>query len=321
MIGPALNIFDLNQVYNFVQRLRAKFKEDEMASIFILEPETVSDEQGKRLMEVFDGQIELSKRMVDGSLKREITVKALSGSDFDTSPIPFNVKDNKLLISGSEPSVPLPVQAAVPSTPPEERRKTKVDAKRAPSEQVKPPIMEDAFEDIDDDSWLNELLVEGTAEVMQPEPEVRPQAKKVSEVMVKDPEPSQVERSGPAPTEAKDTGTLRPVVKGRRLRRTGKVPSSEPSPVALTDRKAARASGPPPVRPRRVRKALGKDGVTRSLPDPAVLMDEIDITGTQNSPQKLLLDAIETIDQLLEESEISVPKDPPTSHKAQRKRG
>ncbi len=320
MIGPALNIFDLNQVYNFVQRLRAKFKEDEMASIFILEPETISDEQGKKLMEVFDGQIELSKRMVEGSLKREIMVKALSGSDFDSSPILFNIKDNKLIISGSEQSTPPSVQQAVPTAPKEERRETKVDSKRAPSVQAMPPMIEDAFEDIDEDSWLNELLVEGSSEIEQTEPEVRPQAKKVSEVMVESLEPALVETSEPAPLEGKDTSIVRPIVKGRKLRKKGKEPSSETSPIHLQAGKAVRANGPPPVRPRRVRKVLGKDGSIRSPPNPAVLMDEIDITGTQNSPQKLLLDAIETIDQLLEESEISVPKDPRSSFKAQRKR-
>ncbi|MCU0799292.1 MAG: RAD55 family ATPase [Candidatus Thermoplasmatota archaeon] len=320
MIGPALNIFDLNQVYNFVQRLRAKFKEDEMASIFILEPETFSDEQGKRLMEVFDGQIELSKRMVDGTFKREISVKALSGSDFDSTPIPFIVKDNMLHFAGSEPTPPSPLPEVVHTPLKQERRKTMVNARRAPSEPVGQIIREDAFEDIDDDAWLNELLEEGAADVPETVPEVRPLAIKVSEVIVEVPEPPPAENEDDGPLEGQNKVPVKPIIKGRKLSKKGKGRSSEALTGVIKERKALRASGPPPVRPRRVRKALGKDMPRRSPPDPAALMDEIDITGTQNSPQKLLLDAIETIDQLLEESEISVPKDPHAPQKAQKKR-
>jgi len=202
----------------------------------------------------------------------------------------------------------------------EERRKTKVDVKRAPSDTAKPTLKEDAFEDIDEDSWLKELLLQGAADATQIEPEVPPMAKGVSEVMVKGPEPPPEVTDGPLRSEVPETLPLRPIVKGRTLLKKDKGRSSEASARVPTVRRAVRTSGPPPVRPRKVRKAMGKGATKRSPLDPAALMEEIDITGTQNSPQKLLLDAIDTIDQLLEESEISVTKDQSALQKAQKKR-
>ncbi|MGA1872201.1 MAG: RAD55 family ATPase [Thermoplasmatota archaeon] len=96
MIGPATNIFEFTQVYNFMQRLRAKFKEEEMASIFFLESETLSRESLTRIMEVFDGVVEMSKSLEAGKISREISVLTMSGVDFDASPIQFVIKDNRL---------------------------------------------------------------------------------------------------------------------------------------------------------------------------------------------------------------------------------
>lgn len=99
VIGPAMNIFEFNQVYNFIQRLRAKFKEEEMASIFILESETMNQERKSRIMEVFDGVIELRKQTEKGKIRRELSVVSMSNIDFDPGPIPFMIRDNRIVTS------------------------------------------------------------------------------------------------------------------------------------------------------------------------------------------------------------------------------
>jgi len=101
MIGPATNIFEFTQVYNFIQRLRAKFKEEEMASIFFLESESMSRESLSRIMEVFDGVVEMSKTLEAGKIWREISVLTMSGVDFDASPVSFIVRDNSLVAMDS----------------------------------------------------------------------------------------------------------------------------------------------------------------------------------------------------------------------------
>lgn len=96
-IGPAINIFDFQQVYNFIQRLRAKFKENEMSAIFLLETESLGKEELPRLIEVFDGTIEIRKKMVDRKLEREIAIVSMDGIDFDAEPIKFKIKDKRLV--------------------------------------------------------------------------------------------------------------------------------------------------------------------------------------------------------------------------------
>ncbi|MBN1389951.1 MAG: hypothetical protein JXA22_04845 [Candidatus Thermoplasmatota archaeon] len=97
MIGPATNIFEFTQVYNFMQRLRAKFKEEEMASIFFLETETLSRESLTRIMEVFDGVVEMKKTMGSGKVLRDISILTMSGMDYDTTASPFVIRDSRLI--------------------------------------------------------------------------------------------------------------------------------------------------------------------------------------------------------------------------------
>ncbi|MGA1866715.1 MAG: RAD55 family ATPase [Thermoplasmatota archaeon] len=97
MIAPALNIFEFTQVYNFIQRLRAKFKEEDIAAVFFLEKDALGSERLSRIMEVFDGVVEMSKDLSSGRVRREISVLTMSGVDFDATPEPFLVRENMLV--------------------------------------------------------------------------------------------------------------------------------------------------------------------------------------------------------------------------------
>lgn len=97
MIAPAANLFEFNQVYNFIQRLRAKFMDSEMSSLFLLETDALSKEMELKIIEIFDGLIEISKTSHEGKFRRELQIRSLSGVDFDEEPIPFHVKDNCLI--------------------------------------------------------------------------------------------------------------------------------------------------------------------------------------------------------------------------------
>ena len=96
-IGPAIHIFDFSQVYNFVQRLRAKFKEKGVVSIFLLETEIISKEDIPRIKEIFDGVLEIKKTVVGKSVHREISVLNMGGIDFDARSIPFRIIDKKFV--------------------------------------------------------------------------------------------------------------------------------------------------------------------------------------------------------------------------------
>lgn len=107
IIGPATNIFEFSQVYNFIQRLRAKFKDDEMASLFLLEKDSLSKELESRILEIFDGTLEINKKMEKGRFHREMVIRSLSGVDFDANPLPFQIRDNMIIPDGPD-IAPLP---------------------------------------------------------------------------------------------------------------------------------------------------------------------------------------------------------------------
>jgi len=97
IIPSALNIFDFQQVYNFVQRLRAKFKEESMASVFFGEKESVDPEIMARIREVFDGTIEINRSQSGPDLERTINIVSLSGVDFDHRPIPVRIENSRIV--------------------------------------------------------------------------------------------------------------------------------------------------------------------------------------------------------------------------------
>lgn len=102
IIGPATNIFDFSQVYNFIQRLRAKFKENDVIGIFLLETEVLTKDETPRIREIFDGTIEIKKTMDQGKLNREISVLNMSGVDFDARSIPFRLENRRFVEIGGK---------------------------------------------------------------------------------------------------------------------------------------------------------------------------------------------------------------------------
>ncbi|MGA1821061.1 MAG: RAD55 family ATPase [Thermoplasmatota archaeon] len=135
-IGPAINIFDFQQVYNFIQRLRAKFKENGMCAVFLLETESLGKEELPRLMEVFDGTIEIRKNVVNRKVERDISILSMDGIDFDAEPIGFAIKDNRLVPEFEDD----PPEKNLGSQKKHIVRKRKIDAKddkTAPSPEMK----------------------------------------------------------------------------------------------------------------------------------------------------------------------------------------
>jgi KaiC/GvpD/RAD55 family RecA-like ATPase len=171
IIGPATNIFEFNQVYNFIQRLRAKFKDDEMASIFLLETDTLSKDMESRILEIFDGTLLLNKKMVDGSFKREIEIRSLAGVDFDANPIPFIIKDNMIIPQVDEPEPPKLEE------PKRVRRRAKPRVKKEPVEKKievieEPPEMEDAQKEIKKPKRVRRIFKKSVKEE-EPQPKIK----------------------------------------------------------------------------------------------------------------------------------------------------
>jgi KaiC/GvpD/RAD55 family RecA-like ATPase len=108
IISSAVNIFDFPQVYNFILRLRAKFKEEGISAIYLLEKESVGPDDLMKIKEAFDGLIELKRTETASVIEREIVVHSLSGVDFDHRPVGLTVVDGRLTETAPEgPEAPL----------------------------------------------------------------------------------------------------------------------------------------------------------------------------------------------------------------------
>jgi KaiC/GvpD/RAD55 family RecA-like ATPase len=250
IIGPATNIFEFTQVYNFIQRLRAKFKEEEMASIFILESETLTGDRKNRIMEIFDGIIELSKTMEGGRLRRELSIINTSWVDFEASPIPFMIRESRI----------------IPMEEVEKEEREKLDKVLSPGtkEDKEPEEIEEASEE--DVELLEEAIRKGT--------------------YVVDQKMSQSRKSG---TAAKKKVARRTLLKNGRSK-----PKPHPAVVKDTKKKPEKKGDTGTVKRKRIRKVLPKHQKEGN--------DFEALEEGEGSTEDILLEAIQTIDDLLEGS-------------------
>jgi KaiC/GvpD/RAD55 family RecA-like ATPase len=105
IISSAINIFDLPQVYNFIMKLRAKFKDEGISTVFLLEKESIGPEDLSKIREAFDGILELNRNETPKAIERDMVVHSMAGVDFDHRPVPMTIANGRLIAitSPSEP--------------------------------------------------------------------------------------------------------------------------------------------------------------------------------------------------------------------------
>jgi KaiC/GvpD/RAD55 family RecA-like ATPase len=267
IIGPATNIFEFNQVYNFVQRLRAKFKDDEMASIFLLEKDSLSRELESRILEIFDGTLEINKEMVEGHFQREMVIRSLSGVDFDANPLKFKIKDN-MIIPEAQGQENLP-----PTVPISPKLKNRSVRSEPSGKQVIPPLNHDLV------ARLPELEdVEEEKEVVEKTPKPSPKLKrKVKRKIQEHPKGSN------------------PDLQERREK-----PREIPTPAAPPIRRVK------PVKKKVVRRGSSNGSGEKTI-DPE--MEGMDLGLANGDHMDILTEAMNNIDELLEEEDISDEED------------
>ncbi len=313
IIGPAMNIFEFSQVYNFIQRLRAKFKEEEMASIFFLESETLSKESVSRITEVFDGVIEMSKTMDSGKIRRELSILTMSSVDFDANPIPFVIRDNALV-----PIVDVEADERIKLNKTMGQKGTKTD---------KHEIEEVEEADEGDVELLSEAIKKGhlgqymdkqkeSVEIEMEKPKddgedmevwVAPRRKHDQKLMKK----VQKVISGSS-DDTMSEKVFKKVVRRRRLPPDAITPKKTRIVKKAIPKKIKTEEEEEKVRRKKTRKVIKIE-----KPKPKSKWDPIEEIG--DKPEEILMEAIATIDDLLEGSEISlngsVPEPPPRRKK------
>jgi KaiC/GvpD/RAD55 family RecA-like ATPase len=95
-LSPALNTFSQNEVYSFSQKLKARFKENDVTALFLIEKEAHDEGTIATFNEVFDSVVNLEKTRDGDSVVRKIAVESMSGTFFDTDYRVLEVSGNSI---------------------------------------------------------------------------------------------------------------------------------------------------------------------------------------------------------------------------------
>ncbi len=136
MLSPAMNVYEVGQVYAFAQSTKRKFDRFHFTALFLLENEMHTAAVLTTLHQPFDGVIEIERSRSGDRIVRKIGVLHLK----DTAPvsdfIPFEFTDQGIRVGPpAPPRAPRTVPPAVhvtppPVEPPESRRPSELRASR-----------------------------------------------------------------------------------------------------------------------------------------------------------------------------------------------
>jgi KaiC/GvpD/RAD55 family RecA-like ATPase len=102
LLSPALNSFGLRTVYNFAQATRAKCRDDNITTIFVLDSEAHEIKVLSTFHQIFDGLIEVSRTREGPHLRREICILSMSGTPIVSEYLELQVEVNSISVRGVE---------------------------------------------------------------------------------------------------------------------------------------------------------------------------------------------------------------------------
>ena len=129
LLSPAMNLYEVSQVYAFAQSCKGKFVRFSFTALFLIEKEMHSGPELSTLHQPFDGLVELERTRIGDNIVRKIGVVHLK----DTTP------DTAFRVLEATPQGPRVVKEAVKptSTPPPP---VPPSPKPSPPPKAKPPV-------------------------------------------------------------------------------------------------------------------------------------------------------------------------------------
>jgi KaiC/GvpD/RAD55 family RecA-like ATPase len=100
LLSPALNSFGLRTVYNFAQATRAKCRDENITTIFVLDSEAHEQKVLSTFHQIFDGLIEVSRTREGPHLRREICILSMTGTPIVSEYKALTVDVNSISVSG-----------------------------------------------------------------------------------------------------------------------------------------------------------------------------------------------------------------------------
>lgn len=116
MLSPAMNVYELSQVYAFAQSTKRKFDRFHFTALFLLEKEMHTAPVLSTLHQPFDGVVEMERSRSEDRILRKIGILHLR----DTRPVsdflPFEFTEQGIHV-GVRPPSPAPTSAITPALP------------------------------------------------------------------------------------------------------------------------------------------------------------------------------------------------------------
>ena len=126
ILSPALQAFEVGQVYAFAQSTKAKLSRHRVTALFLLEKEMHDEATVSSVSQPFDGVIEIERRREGDEIVRKVGVLSLKDTVPDAKFHVFHIlADRGIRVVGPGASVPEPTPAptrAAPPTPPASAR-------------------------------------------------------------------------------------------------------------------------------------------------------------------------------------------------------
>jgi KaiC/GvpD/RAD55 family RecA-like ATPase/rubrerythrin len=98
VLSPTLNFFEFKRIYNFIQSMVARFKNNDITTIFSLEIEAEGPEILSGLHGIFDGVVDLKVRREGDKLTRKIGIISMSDIHFDPKYRYYRIDKNQMII-------------------------------------------------------------------------------------------------------------------------------------------------------------------------------------------------------------------------------
>src|SRR3989449_953217 len=119
VLSPALQVFEVGQVYAFAQSSKAKLTRHKVTALFLLEKEMHSPPTLSSLSQPFDGVIDIDRQREGDTITRKIGVLSMKDTVPDGTFHEFvMVAERGLMINPPGPSTPPPIPRAEPRPAP-----------------------------------------------------------------------------------------------------------------------------------------------------------------------------------------------------------
>ncbi|MEK6852158.1 MAG: ATPase domain-containing protein, partial [Candidatus Thermoplasmatota archaeon] len=97
ILSPALNVYDLQNVYGFAQSTKAKLERFGFTSLFVIEKEMHDDRTLSSLHQPFDGVVDIERVREGDELVRKLAVLSMKGTAAESKYVPVEMGADRVL--------------------------------------------------------------------------------------------------------------------------------------------------------------------------------------------------------------------------------